>query len=281
MKNYLKKSICILGVGIALCTSAQAQGRFEVYDCDDFKLHVYYTNDALNDASYIIEGEKSVVTLEQPLFKINIKEYDSYLNQLNKPVEQRITDYHMGGTADHNILMLKGMQEFTKGKIYGEMMKNFSAIFKDAITEMPTGKVSDIDFDTTAVFAGVSFTFSHGAISDFPAASILIGDKAYYTHWSPVKSHANSLQISSPKAIDAEIEEAQEALDSGANIFIGGHGGASSREDLKFKLVYLKTLKEIFENNKDKDAFISNLKQAFPDLPGSEGLYALADVLYK
>ncbi len=34
-----------------------AKGNFEVYDFSNYKLHVYYTNDALGDASYIIEGK--------------------------------------------------------------------------------------------------------------------------------------------------------------------------------------------------------------------------------
>lgn len=54
---------------MALGASAQQKGRFEVHDFDGFKLHVYYTNDALGDASYIVEGKKTLVTMEQPLFK--------------------------------------------------------------------------------------------------------------------------------------------------------------------------------------------------------------------
>ena len=35
---------------------AQTKGRFEAYDLGSCKLHVYYTNDVMGDASYIIEG---------------------------------------------------------------------------------------------------------------------------------------------------------------------------------------------------------------------------------
>lgn len=51
-----------------------AKGNFEVYDFSNYKLHVYYTNDALGDTSYIIEGKDALVTMEQPLFK------DKWLN---------------------------------------------------------------------------------------------------------------------------------------------------------------------------------------------------------
>lgn len=77
----MKKTLLTLAVaGMTLSASAQDKGRFEVYDLGNFKLHVYYTNDALGDASYIIEGRKALVTMEQPLFKDNVAEFDAYLS---------------------------------------------------------------------------------------------------------------------------------------------------------------------------------------------------------
>ena len=154
---------------------AQTKGRFEVHDLGNYRLHVYYTNDALGDASYIIEGKDSLVTMEQPLFKDNVAEFDSYLS-----------------------------------------MKGFEQAFGDALTDMPTGKATEVAFGTTQTWAGVTFEFRNGATTDFPGASILIGGKAYYTHWTPAKAHVSNLQISSPAAIDAEIAEAENSLASGA-----------------------------------------------------------------
>ena len=108
---------------------AQTKGKFEVLDLKDFKLHVYYTNDALNDASYIVEGKNGLITLEQPLFKDNVAEFDAYVASLNKPVQTIITDYHVGGTGNHDIVMAEGMPAFTKGATYDGMMRNFAEIF--------------------------------------------------------------------------------------------------------------------------------------------------------
>ncbi len=94
----MKKTLSVIVLSLlALRASAQDKGRFEVYDLGDFKLHVYYTNDALGDASYLIEGGDALVTMEQPLFKDNVAEFDTYLSKLGKKVEKRITNYH-GGT---------------------------------------------------------------------------------------------------------------------------------------------------------------------------------------
>lgn len=205
---------------------AQTKGTFETHDFDNFRLHVYHTNDALGDASYIVEGTQAVVTLEQPLFRENVAEYDAYLDALGKPVEARIADYHVGGTGDHATVMPAGMPAFTKDAVYDGMMRNFAQTFGDAIVDRPTGATDEVAFGTTQRWAGIPFRFDRGVATDFPAASILIGGKVCYTHWAPAKAHANSLQISSPAAVDAEIAEARRALASGAELFIGGHGGA-------------------------------------------------------
>ena len=256
----MKKVLFILLNLLTITAMAQTKGRFEVHDLGNYRLHVYYTNDALGDASYIIEGKDALVTMEQPLFKDNVAEFDSYLSELGKPVEKRITDYHVGGTG---------------------MMKGFEQAFGDTLTDMPTGKATEVAFGTTQTWAGVDFEFRPGASSDFPGASILIGGKAYYTHWTPAKAHVSHLQISSPAAIDAEIAEAENSLASGATLFIGGHGGAATRDAVEFKIAYLKKMKELLAANETAQAFVDAMKQAWPGLPGEADLEDLGKALYK
>lgn len=265
----------------AVIGEAKTAGRVEVYDLDSFKLHVYYTQDVMNDASYIIEGKDSVVTMEQPLFKVNVSEFDAYLDKVNKPVAKRITDYHVGGTGSHEILMAKGMPEFVKGPVYGGMMKSFEQAFGDSMTALPTGKEDEVDFGTTQTIAGVPFEFRHGASTDFPAASIIIGDKVYYTHWTPAKAHMSHLQLSSRAAVDAEIAEAERELNSGTVLFIGGHGGATDKSSVEFKIEYLKTVKKILETATTAQEFVDALNKEYPNLPGADGLGELAKAMYK
>ena len=277
----MKKALFILFNLLTFTVMAQTKGRFELHNLADFTLHVYYTNDALGDASYIIEGKNALVTMEQPLFRDNVAEFDAYLSRLGKPVERRITDYHVGGTGSHDVVMAEGMPGFTKGEVYGGMMKGFAQAFGDAITAMPTGKVSEVAFGTTRTWAGVTFEFRHGAATDFPGASILIGGKVYYTHWTPAQAHVSYLQVSSPAAIDAEIAEAENSLASGATLFIGGHGGAAGRDAVEFKIAYLKQMKELLGANQTAQAFVAAMKAAYPGLPGEAGLEDVAKALYK
>lgn len=277
----MKKILFVLFNLLTITAMAQTKGRFEVHDLSNFKLHVYYTNDVMADASYIIEGKDSLVSMEHPLFKDNVAEFNSYIEKLGKPIEKIISDYHVGGSGNHAHIMAEGMEEFSKGPIYGGMMKGFEQMWGDTMTEMPTGAVTEVPFGTTQTWAGVTFEFRHGASSDFPAASILIGGKAYYTHWTPAKAHVSHLQVASPAAIDAEIAEAENSLASGAELFIGGHGGAATRDAVEFKIAYLKKMKELLAANKTAEAFVDAMKQAYPGLPGEAGLEELGKALYK
>lgn len=277
----MRKIFLFLLAFTSVVAGAQTKGNFEVLDLGSFRLHVYNTNDALGDASYIIEGKTGLVTLEQPLFKDNVSEFDSYVVSLNKPVEKIITNYHVGGTGNHDVMMIEGMPDFVKGNIYGGMMQNFIKVFGDAIAPMPTGNTKEIPLGSTQNWVGVKFSFQKGASTDFPAASIIIGGKVYYTHWAPAKSHISHLQVSSLAAIDVEIAEAEKALKSGCEYFIGGHGGAAKNDMVKFKIDYLKTMKRTIAANKTADLFIIAMKKAYPNLPGEAGLTDLAKVLYK
>ena len=277
----MKKALFILFNFLTLTIMAQTKGRFETHELGSFTLHVYYTNDALGDASYIVEGRDALVTLEQPLFKDNVAEYDAYLAALGKPVARRITDYHVGGTGSHDVVMAEGMPAFTQGEVYGGMMQGFAQAFGDALTDMPTGDATEVAFGSTQTWAGIPFEFRHGAATDFPGASILIGGKAYYTHWAPARAHVSHLQVSSPAAIDAEIAEAERSLATGATLFIGGHGGAATRDAMEFKIGYLRKMKEVLAASDTAQAFAAAMRAAYPGLPGEAGLEALAQALYK
>ena len=217
--------------------------------------------------------------MEYPLFKVNAKEFADYIAELGKPVVTDITDHHLGGSDKLPLTMPEGMPAFIEGPIYGGMMKSFGEQFGDTMVELPTQKATEVPFGETQTWAGVAFDFEHGAASDFPAASIIIGKQVYYTHWTPAEAHISPLQIGNAAAVDAELAEAQKSLASGAKYFIGGHGGLAEKAQVEFKIAYLQKVKELMLANKDAASFTEALKAAYPELPGDAA--ALAEALYK
>lgn len=276
------QSDCCTGV----CESAEEgcchqAGKFETHDFGTYKLHIYLTEDSMGDASYIIEGKDSLVTLEQPLFKVNASTFDKYLASLNKPVAQRISDFHLGNTGDARLIVPQGMTAVFKGADYSGMMSHFANQYGDAIVPLPTGETSEVAFNRPVEYAGVTFTFLSGAVNDFPAANILIGKDAVYTHFAPSKAHINTLYANSIEGIDARIAELQTILSTGANLIVGGHGNPATSEDAGFLIGYLTKARELYASSQDAVAFASALIAAYPDLPGEAGVADLAAALYR
>ncbi len=257
-----------------------AVGRFETIDLDGYRLHIYLTDDMMGDASFIIEGQDSLVTLEQPLFKANANAFDKYLASIGKPVAERIADFHLGNTGDAPLIMPQGMPEVVKGPEYSGMMNHFAQEYGDAIEPLPTGSTEEVAFDSTVSLAGIPFTFYKGASNDFPGANILIGKEVVYSHWAPEKTHINSLYAANIQGIDARLAELEQILSTGADIFVGGHGAPSSADDVRFRIDYLNKIKQLKSENSDADSFAAALIKAYPALPGEDGVSALAQALY-
>lgn len=277
----MKKLLTAAAALLAATTLVNAQGTFTNYPLPHGTLHVYSSNDVMADASYIVEGKDGLVTLEAPLFKSGLAEFDKYVSKLGKPVVAEIIDYHEGGHSQHVAIMAEGMGTFIKEGAYAAMMKGFQQSFGDSMVDLHEGEVSEIPFGTTINLAGINFKFNHGPANDFPAAAILIDGTAYLTHWAPTVSHMNNLQISSASAIDQILDGLKAEKKSGAKYFIGSHGSLSDKAGLNFRISYLKTVKKLLAKDADAASFASDLKAAYPGLAGEEGVDALAEALYK
>lgn len=264
----------------AAATDSVAAGGFEVKDLDGCKLHIYLTGDQMGDASYIVEGTDSLVTLEQPLFKANAAEYDAYLAKLGKPVAHRIADFHLGNTGDAPLLVPEGMAAGFTSPQYTGMMSHFAEEYGDAIEPMPTGTMAELPFGKEVTLGGVAFKLLKGASNDFAGANILIGNGAVYSHWAPAKSHINTLYAGDMEGVEARLAELKEILATGATTFVGGHGDPATAEDVSFRIGYLEKIKELRGTQKDAPAFAAALIEAYPGLPGEESVGSLAEALY-
>lgn len=281
----MKKFFLMLAIA-GMAIAANAQTKFEVKDFGKFKLHTYVTADPLGDMSYIVEGSKSLVVLEPAAFHDNIKEMQAYISKLGKPVEKVIANYHAAGFSAYEsskYVMVEGMPEFVKGDIYGGMVKGFASNFGNTIDTggiIPTATVTK---NGKEKMAGIVFEFTPGAASDFPAASILIGGKVYYLHFTPVAGmHIGPLQITGRTAVEAYLSELEKAKASKAELFIGGHGiAAADVAAVDFQISYLKKIKELMTVHKNAEDFISAMKTAYPKATALENLTAVAANLYK
>lgn len=264
----------------ALAVSAQ-KGEFKSYEGNGFTMHAYISNDAMADCSYIIESKKGLVTMEEPLFKSGVAEFDAYVTKLRKPVTARIIDYHEGGTGAKPVVQPEGMPQFMHEGVYDAMMKGFQRSFGNKMVERPSGKAKEVKFGATEKLNGVSYLFSNGPKNDFPAATILIGNDFCLMHWAPAKAHMNALQLANREAVALALEGDKAAKELGARYYIGSHGGVAAPDDLDFRIAYLTKMEQLLSEHKDAASFAQALKDAYPVIPGAEGVDALAANLYK
>ncbi|MBS2100981.1 hypothetical protein [Carboxylicivirga linearis] len=278
MKKFV---LAVAFIGIVVCV--QAQEKFQVKDLGKFKLHSFVTGDPLGDINYIIEGKNGVVIIEPVAFYDDIKVMKDYIAQLGKPVVKVIADYHIAGFTGYDeslFVRVEGMPEFSEGTVYGGMMNHFGDVFKDKMDVTKYSETEVIAKDAKKKWAGVEFQFAPGVASDFPASSIIIGKKVYYTHFTPAKAHPSPLQIHNRDAVNAVLSELEKVKASGCSVLIGGHGMATTDiETVEFEIEYLKKINKILSTEKTKDGFVTAVKKAYPNLEGD--IAGLATALYK
>ena len=282
--KIMKRTSLSLVLLLSITSAVFAQKNMQVYKFKNFYLHVYTSSEAMEDVSIIIEGENELVILEQPSFYNSIKEFNTHVKELKKPIVKVIADYHTGGLADIDpelVVMIEGMPEFEKGEIYSGMIKNFSEIFAGSMDTREHKITATVPKNSIQKWAGIDFKFSPGSVSDFPGASINIGGKVYYSHFAPVIAHFSNLQINSKEAIDALLSELGNAKKSGCELFVGSHGIPTDIKAVDFQIEYLKKMKEILNSSVSEESFISAISKVFPNLPGEKNLKSIAEILYK
>lgn len=277
MKKFLLAAAAMIAANVMI----NAQGKFETVELKSSTLHVYYSNDVMADASYIVEGKDALVVLEAPLFKSALAEFDAYIKKLGKPVASAIVDYHLGGQESQAIVMPQGMHKFTNEGVYAAMMSGFKQSFGDSMVDLAEGEVREVPFGQTVKLAGVDFRFDRGPANDFPGSMILIDGTACLMHWAPAKAHMNTLQISSSEAVGQALEGLLTASKSGATVWLGSHGGVADRAALEFRIDYLRKIQALLAGKPDAKTFSAQLKAAYPGLTGEDGVDALAEALCK
>ncbi|MFI3259427.1 MAG: nuclear transport factor 2 family protein [Rikenellaceae bacterium] len=283
MKRILTTVVLSVATVAALSAQSAVSDKMSVYELSNSRLHLYQTGDAMGDVSFIIEGDKKLVILEQPLFWENITEFNAYVESLDKPIERVVANYHSLGLADYKpslVVMPEAMLEFNKSAAAHGMITKFKDLFGEAADFRPYTKAKGIALPSVQRWAGVEFQFTNGAKSDFPAANILIDGKAFYRHFAPSISHFSPMQIKSMESVEIILAELKAVAASGAEFIFGSHGAAATQTEVAFQIEYLEKVKELRAKFNDPDSFGQQLIIAYPTIAGGENIKAVAKALY-
>lgn len=283
MKKFALTAVCSVAMVASLSAQSKVDERTTIYDLEKSRLHVYQSGDAMGDVSFIIEGNKELVILEQPLFWDNINEFNSYVESLNKPISKVVANFHSLGLADYKpsvVVMPKAMIEFGQSAVAQGMVASFKDRYGESADLRPHKKAKPFSVPSLQQWAGVDMEFFAAPKCDFPAANILIDNKAYYMHFSPTISHIAPMRVSSPESIDMILEELYEVAKSRAEYIFGSHGPAATQKEVSFQIEYLEKIKSLLATTSSSDLLAQRLIVAYPTLPGIESVKAIAKSLY-
>lgn len=251
-------------------------GKVEIYDFGKVKLHAYMTSDALSDTAYLIETDKEFIGIETPAFYEDLKAYSSYIKQSGKPLNNLFLAYHTALPENYKGKVYATenyVTSVTKGSIKG-LLDNFKNIFGDAFdTRIP--KVTNIIKEGKINVAGVDFIITNkddGYMIEIPACS------AVYIHMAGSDVH-NILP--SIQAVDSFINDLEMYKKQGYNLILTSHYKPETVALVDIKTSYLKSIKEIYAANKNKEDFIASVKSKYPKYTGENYLQITADMLYK
>ena len=212
------KKLIVLAVLILSVVVVKAQINVTVHTFENFNLHIYTSSESMGDVSLLVEGKDKLVVFEPQSFYKSIADFNAYTKKLNKPIEKIVANYHAGGLAEldmRKVVMVEPMVEFMKSPKAQGMMKHFANVFKGAMDTRLVDVKHTIPQEGLQTWGGIKFNFLKGMSTDFPASSVNIGNKVYYTHFAPNKMHPSPMQLKNREAVDAMLNELEQARESG------------------------------------------------------------------
>ena len=257
-----------------------AKGEVTVYDFGSIKLHSYKTNDVLSDECYVFEGQDGLVLLESTAFKENVQELNNYMKSLKKPLQGMFLSYHSNGYNTYPAVPIyateKALASWKENGGVAALTNNFVQAFGDTVDANLPAKATIVKDGDTVKVAGIDFKILPTPDEDYSVEIPAIG--VVYRHMLGSKVHNILPSIA---YIDAEIADMEKYQQEGYGLILTSHYVPEGQEAVKEKLRYLRKVKELAGQSKDKADFIRQVKANFPTYEGDNYLEMSASALFK
>jgi len=227
-----------------------------VYDFGDLWLHNYNDNPAngVGNATYVIESENSLVLIDAQFFPDSAADFRDYIDGLGKPIDRMLITHghpdHVGGLAT----------AFADVPSYSS-----AGVIEEALAD--SGAVIGNELDGDAVIDGVTYAFdvrnnleaAEQVIISLPDHGIIALGDLFYNEYHAVMN----------PGFDGWIDALAAFEDTGAHLFLAGHGAASTESDAIAEAVgYLETGRDTYASASNPDDFYAAMVAAYPDYAG-------------
>ncbi|MDR1713647.1 MAG: hypothetical protein LBR39_05790 [Coriobacteriales bacterium] len=241
------------------------------YDFPACRLHVYQTNDPLNDFVPVLERDGQAVVIENPSFHASHWELTDYLKSEGLSVQARLLAYHMAGAA----FMPQTPAWATRRAIeYGHngggralvsgFIQTFGADFDEQLTE-----VTNVVETGELTLAGMRFR-----LLPTPEAFdvVMLDTDALYLHL--LGSDCHSL-VMGPEDANRQIRQLNDYLTSDYSLYVSGHHAPEDATDVRRKIAYLKGCKRLAAECDSPASYQAAMRLAFPNF-GSENFLEMS-----
>ena len=258
--------------------AAVESGSVTVYDFGASKLHVYNTGDALGDVAYIVEGKDALIGIELPSFTANLDAWQNYIAGLDKPMNDLFLCDHATGASyveGMNVYGTQGAQNsIASGSTYATTQGLYETFGDDFHGGADLANINKVVSGTVTV-AGIDFNLIDcGETYDLEIPSM----NAVYTHMLGKTCHSI---LTSTAHMDSMIETLKGYQSAGYDMILSAHSGVEGQDAVAEKIAYVEKAKELAASCDNAEAFVTAMKEAFPDYIGENYLEMSAGYLYQ
>ena len=258
--------------------AAVESGSVTVYDFGASKLHVYNTGDALGDVAYIVEGKDALIGIELPSFTANLDAWQNYIAGLDKPMNDLFLCDHATGASyveGMNVYGTQGAQDsIASGSTYATTQGLYETFGDDFHGGADLANINKVVSGTVTV-AGIDFNLIDcGETYDLEIPSM----NAVYTHMLGKTCHSI---LTSTAHMDSMIETLKGYQSAGYDMILSAHSGVEGQDAVAEKIAYVEKAKELAASCDNAEAFVTAMKEAFPDYIGENYLEMSAGYLYQ
>lgn len=256
--------------------AAVESGSVTVYDFGASKLHVY--RDALGDVAYIVEGKDALIGIELPSFTANLDAWQNYIAGLDKPMNDIFLCDHATGASyveGMNVYGTQGAQDsIASGSTYATTQGLYETFGDDFHGGADLANINKVVSGTVTV-AGIDFNLIDcGETYDLEIPSM----NAVYTHMLGKTCHSI---LTSTAHMDSMIETLKGYQSAGYDMILSAHSGVEGQDAVAEKIAYVEKAKELAASCENAEAFMTAMKEAFPDYIGENYLEMSAGYLYQ
>lgn len=247
-----------------------------VYDFDGLRIHAFNTQDALGDVCYIVEGADELVGIELPPMQATLLEWQLYIANLGKPMNNIWVDAHPSG-GDYldgvNVWGTQAAEDAIEGGSTNATASGLAQTFGDAWNPN-NATIDNFAQEGPVTVGGIDFEVINSADTYdlvIPAANCV------YTHMLGQTVHSIVVSL---EAADATIAALQGYQQAGYALVLPGHTMPEDQQAVADKIAYLRKLEEIAGESSTAEEFKAAMLEAFPGYSGENYLDMTAGYLF-